>query len=72
MKFNNTLVEAETYNQTSTLDLDDLANPRLKNILTRIEQTKIRHAKEIEGLQKQLEQVKTQNNKTGASNLGVS
>lgn len=50
------------------VDIEDLNNPRLKNILTRIEQTKKRHAKELEGLMKQLEMVKAKNNKTKPAN----
>lgn len=63
MKFNRSLNEAgQQQVPQNQIDVGDLNNPQLKNILNRIEQTKKRHAKEIEGLMKQLEQVKAKNN----------
>lgn len=56
--------------QQNQVDLQDLSNPQLKNILNRIEQAKKRHAKEIENLMKQLEQVKAKNN-TGTPKPGA-
>lgn len=70
MKFNKTISEAEIGalqpqkpGERTQIDIDDLNNPALKNILNRIEQTKKRHAQELMALEKQLEIVKTQNNK---------
>jgi len=65
MKFNRTIneINTNTSNQPAQIDFDDLNNPALKNILSRIEQTKKRHAQELINLEKQLESIKAQNNK---------
>jgi len=72
MKFNKTINEAgiggvvqsqNTGEQRTQIDIADLNNPALKNILSRIEQTKKRHAQELVALEKQLEAAKAQNNK---------
>jgi predicted PurR-regulated permease PerM len=67
MKFNKIIGEELAQQVASTnaqqIQLDDLSNPALKAILNQIQQTKERHAKELENLTKKLEQVRAQTNR---------
>jgi hypothetical protein len=74
MKFNKVLNEAGNalpvlQNQDgSKVDVDDLSNPNLKSILQKIQNLKINYDKQLQSLQKQLENTKIQAQRKNTAN----
>jgi hypothetical protein len=50
------------------VDVDDLSNPALKSILQKIQNLKVNYEKQLQALQKQMENVKVQSQRKAGTN----